>query len=182
MSQAIKNESGEDAYQRRLALSAAGQQQPPLSVVHTAPQPTAFVSSSPEDDDNDETDFTPGLGSSNFVRSDPDHPTDTSFGEATRPAEFTLPSAGTLPIPPPAAVRIPTPPGMGYNPFAPPSVPPPPPSMPNLEDQIAAKRKAAAAIAAKFSALGGGPASSSAAPQPPVEPQPSNASGGAFNQ
>lgn len=60
-------------------------------------------------------------------------------------------------------------PPLAYNPFAPVSVPSPPPGPPpSIEDEVARKREAAAAIAAKFAAL--------AALQPPEEltPAPHN--------
>jgi len=61
---------------------------------------------------------------------------------------------------------------LAYNPFAPVSVPPPPPGPPpSVEDEIARKREAAAAIAAKFRALAAvqPPEDSTLAPQDPVQ-------------
>ena len=61
---------------------------------------------------------------------------------------------------------------LAYNPFAPVSVPPPPPGPPpSLEDEIARKREAAAAIAAKFGALAAvqPPEDSTPAPQNPAK-------------
>ena len=122
--------TGDEAYQRRLALTA--QRRPP--------QPTAPLI--PNDNDD-----IAGLSVSNATTILPS----TEPGEEAylrRLAMSKQPQAPTIaPL-----VSPPSPPPLAYNPFAPPSsIPPPPPvSMPS---ELEAKVKAAAAIAARLGAL-----------------------------
>jgi splicing factor 45 len=132
MSQAMKAESGEDAYQRRLALSAG--KAPPTFSAPAFERPA--MSSAQLAQEDDEEMGMPGIGAS------------------ARPLLPPAPPHAAPISPSPAAERPLTPPGMGYNPFAPQSAPPPPPPAAAIEAQIDAKRKAAAAIAAKLAALG----------------------------
>ena len=99
-----RNMSGDDAYARRLAISSS--------------QPPSFSKEETEDD-----------GYNRKVTTSP-----TPQVHQPEPASKSPPLA--------------------YNPFAPISVPPPPTGPPpSIEDEVVRKREAAAAIAAKFSAL-----------------------------
>lgn len=140
LSQAMKHESGEDAYQRRQALAQQQQQ-------------SAFQASASHED-------IPPAGLPIGTVDDPavNQKFTSRSAEPEPPVPVVQPPfVATAPAP---AARPPTPPGMGYNPFAPRATAPPPPG--SFEDHIAAKRNAAAAIAAKLAALGA--ASASVAP------------------
>ncbi|KAJ6547484.1 hypothetical protein B0H19DRAFT_1221493 [Mycena capillaripes] len=147
------NLTGDDAFQRRLAMSAA--RRPPSP-------PHAFDhSSTPVDED-----AIPGLSAGNASAAPPP----AESGDEAYLRRVAMASLSRPPPPPPA--RSPSPPTLAYNPFAPPSVPPPPPGPPpSMAAALDARVKAAAAIAARLSALGG--ASSEAAPPPPTEEPPS---------
>ncbi|KAG6911486.1 hypothetical protein DXG01_014560 [Tephrocybe rancida] len=135
-------ETGEEAYQRRLAMSTG---------IQTAPPPVAHA-------DDEEG----GIPDS-FI----DAPTPTAAAQTGDEAYLRRLAMSTMNRPPPPnPVSPPSPPPLAYNPFAPASVPPPPPGPPGtMPSEIEAKVKAAAAIAARLSALAG---SAPAAP-PPVE-------------
>lgn len=141
--------TGDEAYQRRLALSS-GLQQPTPSVVavdcntsgdDAYARRLAMSSGQPPSFSNEET------------------------GDDAYQRRVTVSPTSQVHKPEPPSES----PSLAYNPFAPVSVPPPPTGPPpSIEDQVARKREAAAAIAAKFSAL--------AAVLPPEEstPEPQN--------
>ncbi|EDR14270.1 uncharacterized protein LACBIDRAFT_305937 [Laccaria bicolor S238N-H82] len=139
-----RNLTGDEAFQRRLAMSAI----PPVSTPPTAP----FASPSPPNDDT-----VPGP-SATAVKVNIDS------GEEAYLRRLAM--AGMAPVQPPP-VAPPSPPPLAYNPFAPPSVPPPPPGPPAtvISNIFEDKVKAAAAIAAKLGAL----AASGSQPPAPIE-------------
>ncbi|KAJ7156052.1 hypothetical protein C8R43DRAFT_1065735 [Mycena crocata] len=142
----LTNLTGDEAFQRRLAMSAAMR---PVS------PPTAPDSATPADDDP-----IPGLG----------------LGAAPLPAAETGDEAylrrvamASLSRPPPPPARSLSPPTLAYNPFAPPSVPPPPPGPPpSMAAALDARVKAAAAIAARLGALANS-SESAPVPEPPAK-------------
>jgi splicing factor 45 len=160
--------SGDEAYQRRLAMSAGMRAvSPPAAIIHT-PSPQAL------DDDEDSI---PGLQVAAT------HPLAETGDEAyLRRVALSQAQARPPMIPTFSEVATETSPSLAYNPFAPPSVPPPPPgppgtSVPNaLEDKV----KAAAAIAARLGALaataGAGTSARSVSPAPPATHDESEAS------
>ncbi|KAF8163254.1 hypothetical protein B0H34DRAFT_694685 [Crassisporium funariophilum] len=121
-----RNLTGDEAFQRRLAMSTKPQSPPPPPVA-----PPIVV----QPMDEDLPFITPHAMETN---EDVDH----------RPAAMSHP-------PVPHRPRSLSPPTLAYNPFAPPSVPPPPPGPPGtaFPGDFEAKVKAAAAIAAKLGAL-----------------------------
>ncbi|KAF5381097.1 hypothetical protein D9615_003908 [Tricholomella constricta] len=123
--------TGDEAYQRRLAMST----------LHSAPPPAPPAN-------HDEYDI-PGLSMGDAAA-----PVSTQTGDEAYLRRLAM---STVKREPPRPVSPPSPPSLAYNPFAPPSVPPPPPAGPPgaLPSEIEAKVKAAAAIAAKLSALAG---------------------------
>jgi splicing factor 45 len=133
--------TGDEAYQRRLAMSLGLQQSTPSVVA-------VDRNMSGDDAHARRSAISPGQP--------PYYPKETGDDAYQRRAAM----SSTSPVPqlePPLES-----PPLAYNPFAPVSVPSPPPGPPpSIEDQIARKREAAVAIAAKFSAL--------AAVQPPEE-------------
>ena len=140
-----RNLTGDEAFQRRLAMSAI----PPVSTPPTAP----FVSPSPPNDDTE-----PGP-STTAVKVKIDS------GEEAYLRRLAMSGMAPVHTPP---VAPPSPPPLAYNPFAPPSVPPPPPGPPAtvISNLFEDKVKAAAAIAAKLGALA---ASGSESPAPVEE-------------
>ena len=157
-----RNLTGDEAFQRRLALSARMR---PLS----PPVPSVEV--------NDEN-FIPGLSNA-FTSAVPSAETGdeaylrrVAISTVTRTGLHNPPS----PVPEPAPIfSPPSPPTLAYNPFAPRDVPPPPPGPPGsfVPNALDDKVKAAAAIAAKLGALAGtagttppGPTSVEDKPQP----------------
>ncbi|GLB35006.1 putative RNA recognition motif containing protein [Lyophyllum shimeji] len=136
------NLTGSEAYQRRLAMSAA---------LHSASPPPPAAS-----DDHD----VPGLHAGQAPAAIPAPQT----GEEAYLRRLAMSTAA--PPPPPRPASPSSPPPLAYNPFAPSSVPPPPPPEPSaaMPPEIEAKVKAAAAIAAKLSAL----ASTQPAAAPPA--------------
>ncbi|PFH54403.1 hypothetical protein AMATHDRAFT_83440 [Amanita thiersii Skay4041] len=147
-----RNLTGEEAYQRRLAMSSGMKSAP------VAPAPSA-----------DDPETIPSLSIGDAT---PPAPASVNMtGEEAylrRVAMSTMGNRSQPPQPPPVAR---SPPPLAYNPFAPPAVsapppgPPPPPASNELEDRI----KAAAAIAAKLGALAKAEPSSST-PTPPLPP------------
>jgi splicing factor 45 len=144
-----RNLSGEEAFQRRLALSAGLRRppSPPPASVLPPPEPTAA-----RDDDDD--DYIPGPS----ISSTPP----VAMADAGTTVED--PSH----VPPPVLEQEVAFSSLAYNPFAPPSVPPPPPGPPGgpvlaaFEDKV----KAAAAIAAKLGALAATANASEPSPPP----------------
>ncbi|KAF9005600.1 hypothetical protein BDQ17DRAFT_1353444 [Cyathus striatus] len=138
-----RNLTGDEAYQRRLAISAAMRpKSPPCAVTPGAPSsPSSAVSET-----NPLPTTIPPIAESG----------DEAYLRRVAMSSMTKP-------PPPPRPTSPSPPPLAYNPFAPPSVPPPPPA--NIPSEFEAKVKAAAAIAAKLSALAGTTSSS-----PSIEP------------
>ena len=152
--------SGEEAYQRRLAISASTgpvSPLPPRVATETAPtltSPAALesavrpVSMTPVDDDE-----IPGFGAS--------PPPVPAVQDETGEEVYLRRLAMSQQAPADAPVRPPTPepPALAYNPFAPPASVPPPPS--DISDmKVKNSRQIAAAIAARLSALAPPPTSS----------------------
>jgi splicing factor 45 len=170
--------TGEEAYLRRIAMSAGPkplEPSPPSAVVDRTltgdeayqrrlalsaglkshePAPSASIG---EADDS-----IPGL----TIGDEPSVPQPSTTGEEAYLRRIAMSTIGHKPSP---AVPA-SPPPLAYNPFAPPAVPSPPlvaPATSSLEEKV----KAAAAIAAKLSALGKSDViSSSASPTPPPGP------------
>ncbi|KAJ7097999.1 hypothetical protein B0H15DRAFT_636912 [Mycena belliarum] len=141
--------TGDDAFQRRLAMSTARVPVPPPSASDYPPAPPA-----------DEA--MPGMSLSNTPSAPPPA---TETGDEAYLRRVAMASQSR---PPPPPTRPLSPSTLAYNPFAPPSVPPPPPGPPpSMSAALDARVKAAAAIAARLGALGG--ASDSTAP-PSAEP------------
>ncbi|KAJ7582792.1 hypothetical protein C8J56DRAFT_1015496 [Mycena floridula] len=119
-------ETGDEAYQRRLAMSKPiAAPVAPVQPVETTPVATGISD----------------LGEEAYLR------------RLALSARSVAPKPAPAPIPAPVSVPViqrgPSPPPLAYNPFAPPTVPPPPPGGPPDS-----RAQAAAAIAAKFTALG----------------------------
>jgi splicing factor 45 len=180
-----RNLTGEEAYQRRLAMSSGLKPDeptpPPAASERTLTGDEAYQRrlalsaglkhrdsvppAEPIGDDMDES--IPGLSMINAAPS-----TGTTGEEAflRRIAISTLPSKS-----PASAVAhlSPSPPPLAYNPFAPQAVPPPPPPPPPLSAPspgvFEEKVKAAAAIAAKLSALASTTSADSSPTPPPTE-------------
>jgi splicing factor 45 len=134
--------TGDEAYQRRLALSSSLQ------------QPAPSVVADDRDVSGDDAYARRLAMSSNQLSKD-------GAGDDAYQRRVTMSPTPQVhqPVPPSE------PPSLAYNPFAPVSVPPPPTGPPpSIEDEVARKKEAAAAIAAKFNAL--------AAIQPPEESNP----------
>ncbi|KAK7043612.1 hypothetical protein VNI00_008223 [Paramarasmius palmivorus] len=160
-----RNIGGEEAYQRRLQMSAGGGR--PAGSLPAPTQPTFQPSQSLSLEDDDGI---PGLSSAPEPSASTHDRADTGEEAYLRRLAMSNKSA-----PPPApAPRPPSPPNLAYNPFAPPSVPPPPPPGPpasSLPSAVEARRKAAAAIAARLSAMKGTGTESTptSTTSPPVE-------------
>lgn len=139
--------TGDEAYQRRLALSSGLQ------------QPTPSVVAADRDMSGDDA------YARRLAMSSGQPPSLEETGDDAYQRKVTMSPTSQMHQPESPTESSP----LAYNPFAPVSVPPPPIGPPpSIEDEIARKREAAAAIAAKFSAL--------AAVQPPEEltPPPQN--------
>ncbi|KAG6818161.1 hypothetical protein H0H87_000066 [Tephrocybe sp. NHM501043] len=136
-------ETGDEAYQRRLAMSNAVRPAPPVTV----------------DPYNEEADI-PGLSVGTSMSAPIPQSGDEAYLRRVAMSTMSHP-------PPPNPVSSPSPPPLAYNPFAPSSIPPPPPGPPgSMPSEIEAKVKAAAAIAARLGALAG---STPVPPPAPVE-------------
>ena len=124
--------TGDEAYQRRLAMSSSLQQSTPS---------VAAVDRNMTGDDAYARRMAISAGQPlSFSKEE------TGDDAYQRRAAI---SSTSLPEPPSEPSS-----SLPYNPFAPISVPPPPPGPPpSIEDEVARKREAAAAIAAKFGAL-----------------------------
>ncbi|KAI0081385.1 hypothetical protein K474DRAFT_1613500 [Panus rudis PR-1116 ss-1] len=183
--------TGDEAYQRRLAMSrgvvpAAAVSSPPPPPSFVAPPPTEGPPVPPSQDNEDNNvDLSAPPQPPASVAAPP--PTET--GEEAYLRRLALSSLKRPTMSPPAAPApepAPEPPTLAYNPFAPPSVPPPPPpgsAAALSEEKIRSSKEAAAAIAAKLKALAPPPGSSggdtpkSGSNTPPVQDDPSSSSG-----
>lgn len=136
-----RNLTGDEAFQRRLALSSG--------VRHRSPLPYSVAEST--NVSTDETAIlTSALGSATPVPA----PRVLETGEEAYLRRLAMSQNNAVPSainPPPS----PSPPPLAYNPFAPPSVPPPPPGPPAtvIANAFEERARAAAAIAAKLGAL-----------------------------
>jgi len=137
--------TGDEAYQRRLAMPSVLQ------------QPTPSVAVVDRDMSGDDA-YARRLALSS---GQPPSFSKVDTGDDAYQRRVTMSSTSQVREPEPPSESPP----LAYNPFAPVSVPSPPPGPPpSIEDEVARKREAAAAIAAKFAAL--------AALQPPEEINP----------
>ena len=136
-----RNLTGDEAFQRRLAMSARPRSPPPTTV-----PASQIVAEGQGRQPPSELDEEANLNESEMSITHHLAP----FHDPARPI---------------------SPPTLAYNPFAPPSVPPPPPGPPgtSIPSEFEAKAKAAAVIAAKLGALAAVTTSESQAPIPPVE-------------
>lgn len=150
----VQDMSGEEAFQRRLAISAgAGVRSPPSLQL-------------PNEDKDNSQGALPSHGA--VETGDEAYLRRVALSQAQAQGSPAHPPVANLPSPPPAQPD--SPPTLAYNPFAPRPVPPPPSGPP--PDAFADRAKAAAAIAAKLGALaaaaGAGSPSGSASPAPPT--------------
>lgn len=144
--------TGDEAYQRRLAMSSSPQQSEP---------PVGAVDRIMSGDDAYARRIAMSLGQGPSFSKE-----ETGDDAYQRRAAISSTLQVHQPEPPNES------PSLAYNPFAPVSVPPPPPGPPpSVEDEIARKREAAAAIAAKFGALAAiqPPEDSNPGPQNPIQ-------------
>ena len=145
--------TGDEAYQRRLAMSSAPQQ--------STPSVAAADCNMSGDDAHAQRMAMPSDQPLSFPKEE------TGDDAYQRRAAMSSLSVVHQPEPPSESS-----PSLAYNPFAPTSVPPPPPGPPpSIEDEVARKREAAAAIAAKLAALAAvqPPEDSTLTPQNPVQ-------------
>lgn len=148
-----RNLTGDEAFQRRLALSLAARPPPPPR--DPSPLPTIAPTQTSADTLEPSGDI-PGLSNLNPT-SAPAPPPPTETGEEAylrRLAMSARPPAAVI-APPPVYARQPSPPALAYNPFAPRDVPPPPgpPGTVGAGIALDERVRAAAAIAAKLGAL-----------------------------
>ena len=137
-----RNLTGDEAFQRRLAMSGRPRS-PPLTSVSVSQITEEDHVHQPSVELDEEANLCPPEMS---ITHDP-----APFHDPPRPI---------------------SPPALSFNPFAPPTVPPPPPGPPgaSIPSEFEAKAKAAAAIAAKLGALAGVAGSSETqVPTPPIE-------------
>jgi len=169
--------TGEEAYKRRLAMSAGSKPRepspPPPIVGRTLTGDEAYqrrlamstglkLHESTPSSIGDAEDSIPGL----TIDTEPLAPQPSTAGEEAYLRRIAMSTMGSKP--PPAAIASPSPPPLAYNPFAPPAVPSPPTAAPPAAISLEEKVKAAAAIAAKLSALGKSDITvPSASPTPP---------------
>ncbi|KAF7984009.1 hypothetical protein HWV62_17501 [Athelia sp. TMB] len=146
-----RDPSGEEAYQRRLALAGMAAAPPSAPPVHiTPPEDETMPLAPPPPTETGEEAY---LRRAALAQVQAQAQFNQPMPQITQPpAQFYQP---TPPFPPPPMNREPSeePPALAYNPFAPPSVPPPPPGPPGMAAALDARVKAAAAIAAKLGAL-----------------------------
>ena len=145
--------TGDEAYQRRLAMSSGPQ------------QPTPAVAAVDRNMSGDDAYTRRMAMSSSQPLSFPREET----GDDVYQHRAAVSSLSIVHQPEPLSELSPS---LAYNPFAPTSVPPPPPGPPpSVEDEVARKREAAAAIAAKLAALAAiqPPEGSTLAPQTPAQ-------------
>jgi len=148
--------TGDEAFQRRLAMSVARPRSPPPPILVEVPVEEAPTSAVSYQAETGEDAYLRRLAMSSMNRN---------------PPSGALPTAAVAAYAPPQTQQSPPfPPELAYNPFAPPTVPPPPSGPPgSIPPAFEDKVKAAAAIAAKLSALAAAsePSASSGSPVPP---------------
>ncbi|CCM05042.1 uncharacterized protein FIBRA_07244 [Fibroporia radiculosa] len=159
--------TGDEAYQRRLAMSKAfrpAASPVPAPVPNITPEPPAFTAPTPPERPPPEDDAIPGLSDeASYVKNEEEEDTIPGLN-ASRPPRSPSPPVFESPA-------------LAYNPFAPPtSVPPPPgPPLPAglSEEKVRSSREAAAAIAARLKALAppAGSAEASGSATPPAAPR-----------
>lgn len=161
--------TGDEAYQRRLALSRGFQ--PPVTIANTSSTPSGSAQALPDTEvfslsirhDVEDTLEVPPSPPRAVL---PVHETgeEAYLRRLALSQSRQLPSVVSAPLgPAPVSIVPDEPPALAYNPFASPAVPPPPPSVPPglSEDKVRSSREAAAAIAAKLAALAPPPGSTS---------------------
>lgn len=150
-----RDQSGEEAFQRRLALSGMA------TTLPVAPSPQPFEDKQASAPSYQAAPLPAESGDEAYLRR-----------VALAQAQFNQP-------PPPLSVPSPpftevddTPSTLAYNPFAPPSVPPPPPGPPGMSSALEGRVKAAAAIAARLGALAASAGGDSGSPYGSGSPAP----------
>ena len=145
--------TGDEAYQRRLAMSAGFQRAASPKPTPAAPSFTIAgrASSAPEEPEDDVPSFD--------APPPPSVPPTAATGEEAYLRRLAMSQPKSEPVPRVAA-RTPEPPALAYNPFAPTASVPPPsaaglPSSGSVlsEEMVKSRRETAAAIAAKLAAL-----------------------------
>lgn len=164
-----RNLTGDEAFQRRLAMSQRARSPPLTESPHPPPAHTLQDEPKPHIPPPTET------GEEAYLRRLAMSTLNRSAAPAAPPPPPPVPMYTTPPVQQDRPRSV-SPPPLAFNPFAPPSVPPPPPGPPAaIPSAFEEKIKAAAAIAAKLSALGAGAAATASSstltrqPTPPVE-------------